>query len=53
MGSTATIIMGCKIPAEMLEQLAALEAVIKIDQGVRKKVEEIFGNKPVPQTIHR
>lgn len=48
MGSTATVIMGCKTPEQMLEQLGALGAVEKIDKEVEKQVEEIFGNKPGP-----
>ena len=53
MGSTGTIIMGCKTPAQMLEQLGALDALEKIDGEVEKEVEEIFGNKPSPQREFR
>jgi aryl-alcohol dehydrogenase-like predicted oxidoreductase len=47
MKSTATIIMGCKSPEQMIEQLGALDALKKIDARVEEKVEKIFGNKPV------
>jgi aryl-alcohol dehydrogenase-like predicted oxidoreductase len=53
MGSTTTVIMGCKTPEQMKEQLGALEVVGKIDASVEEKVEEIFGNKPPPKASLR
>jgi aryl-alcohol dehydrogenase-like predicted oxidoreductase len=53
MGSTATVIMGCKTPEQMKEQLGALEVVGKIDASIEGKVEEIFGNKPQPRALLR
>ncbi|PVF92531.1 putative potassium channel beta subunit protein, partial [Serendipita vermifera] len=51
MDSTATIIMGCKTPEQMKEQLGALDVVEKIDADIEQKVEEIFANKPQTKAL--
>ncbi|PVF92414.1 hypothetical protein CPB86DRAFT_185458 [Serendipita vermifera] len=53
MDSTATIIMGCKTPEQMEEQLGALDVVGKIDADIEQKVEEIFANKPQTKALLR
>lgn len=47
--STATVIMGCKSPEQMTEQLGALDVLDKLDANVEAKIEEIFDNKPKPE----
>lgn len=51
--STGTIIMGCKSPEQMIEQLGALDVMKKLDQSVEDRIEEIFQNKPAPPKLLR
>jgi len=51
--STATVIMGCMSPEQMLEQLGALDVLEKLDASVEAKIEAIFDNKPKPAPEYR
>ena len=44
----STVILGATRPAQLSENLAALELVPRLDDGVQRRIEEIVANKPEP-----
>ncbi|KAJ7474883.1 NADP-dependent oxidoreductase domain-containing protein [Mycena latifolia] len=47
--TTSTVILGVSSAAQLRENLKALEVLPKLTEGVMEEIEEILGNKPVPQ----
>ncbi|MND09885.1 hypothetical protein D3C83_335530 [compost metagenome] len=44
----STVILGATRAAQLRENLAALEFVAKLDEGVLARIEAIVANKPEP-----
>ncbi len=46
--NVSTVILGASRPAQLSENLGALEVLEKLDDGVRTRIETILGNTPAP-----
>ena len=44
----STVILGATQPAQLTENLVALELVPRLDAGVRERIERIVQTKPAP-----
>jgi aryl-alcohol dehydrogenase-like predicted oxidoreductase len=47
--NVSTVILGATKPAQLREDLAALERVPRLDAAVLERIEAIFGTKPEPR----
>ena len=50
--TTSTVILGATKPAQLLENLKAIEVVPKLTPDVLAKIDDILGNKPAPEVSH-
>jgi len=51
--NTATVILGASSPAQVTENLQALDILPKLTENVLNQIEEIVGTKPNAETEHR
>ncbi|PSS36789.1 hypothetical protein PHLCEN_2v1333 [Hermanssonia centrifuga] len=47
--TTSTVILGATKPAQVLDNLKAIEVIPKLTPEVLEKIEQILGNKPSPE----